>query len=91
MSRKGGVQKVRGGRGGVGQPEMNRRLRLGKGGGGAAMVGGDNIKPLQKRRFATVRQVNGGLQAQENDDLAAASRRDAAARLQAVDDDDLGQ
>jgi hypothetical protein len=55
------------------------------------MVGGDNIKPLQKRRFATVRQVNGGLQAQENDDLAAASRRDAAARLQAVDDDDLGQ
>lgn len=70
---------------------MNRWLRQGKGGGGAAMVGGNNIKPLQKRRFATVRQVNGGLQAQKNDNLAATSRGHATARLQAVDDDDLGQ
>jgi hypothetical protein len=56
---------------------MDRRLRQEKGRGERAVVRGGDVEPLQKIGFASVRQVNGRLQAQEHDNLAMTSRRNA--------------
>ena len=73
------MQEVQGRGGSVGQPEMDRRMRQGKGGGQCAVIRGGDVEPLQKIGFASVRQVNGRLQAQEHDNLAMTSRRNALA------------
>ena len=55
------------------------------------MVRSNDVESQQKSRRASVRQVSGGLEAQEHYDLPAASGRHCAARLETIHYDDLGQ
>ena len=88
---EGGVQEV-GGRGrSVGQPEVYRGLLQREGRGQRAVVRSNDVESQQERRRASVRQVSGGLEAQEHYDLPAASGRHCAARLQTIHYDDLGE